>query len=273
MNFENWVLTNSEPLQYLIFFGCLLVLGFLEHLRPAHSSPAPRVKRWPVNYAITFLNVVVMGILPISLISASQFAHSKSFGLFNVFEFSLPILVVGVLAARGFISWLNHFLMHKVSLFWRIHQVHHLDTQLDTSTTVRFHPLEFVANLAVSLPLVLLFGGPTWIYLVYELLDAGINVFSHSNIRLPERLNSGLSWFIVTPNVHQIHHSSFQPETDSNYGAVFTIWDRLFGTFRTKDWPFDSNFTFGLEYWRHSKYSSFWFLLTSPFRTQKDLNK
>lgn len=125
MRFENWVLTNSEPLQYSIYFGCLLVFGFFEHWWPAHRSPSPRVKRWPVNYAITFINVMTMGILPISLISASQFAHSKNFGLFNVFEFALPILVIGVLATRGFISWLNHLLMHKVPLFWRIHQVHH----------------------------------------------------------------------------------------------------------------------------------------------------
>jgi sterol desaturase/sphingolipid hydroxylase (fatty acid hydroxylase superfamily) len=163
--------------------------------------------------------------------------------------------------------------MHKVPLFWRIHQVHHLDTHLDISTTVRFHPLEFVVNLAVSLPLVALIGGPAWVYLIYEILDAGINVFSHSNIQLPKKLNTILSWFVVTPNVHQVHHSAFQPETDCNFGAVFTIWDRLLGTYRVKEWPFESNFRFGLEYWRERQFNTIWFLISAPFRKQGSMRK
>jgi len=112
--------------------------------------------------------------------------------------------------------------------------VHHADTRLDVSTTVRFHPLEFVFSIPITLAGIILLGAPPISILLYEVLDAGITVFSHANVRLPPWIDRPLSLLIVTPDVHRVHHSSSQPETDSNYGAVLTIWDRLLGTYRRK---------------------------------------
>ena len=154
--------------------------------------------------------------------------------------------------------------MHKVSWFWRLHRVHHLDTELDVSTTVRFHPLEFAVALLIGIPLVLVFGLTLWILLLYELLDAVVTLFSHANIRLPMAVDRVLRFIIVTPDLHRIHHSSWQPETDSNFSAVFPIWDIVFGTFRTQTRAPQETMELGLEEIRDERANRMMWLLASP---------
>jgi sterol desaturase/sphingolipid hydroxylase (fatty acid hydroxylase superfamily) len=128
-------------------------------------------------------------------------------------------------------GYVFHMLMHKVPLFWRLHRVHHSDTHLDVSTTVRSHPVEVLVLFVAMIPLVIAFGFNPWALIVYETIDGIVGLLSHTNVRLPERLDRALRWLLVTPNMHCLHHSSFQPETDSNYGVVLSIWDRIFGTY------------------------------------------
>jgi sterol desaturase/sphingolipid hydroxylase (fatty acid hydroxylase superfamily) len=158
-----------------------------------------------------------------------------------------------------------------VPLFWRLHRVHHLDTQMDVSTTVRFHPLEFVVNLFIGVPVVIVLGLTPWVLLLYEILDAAITLFSHANIRLPRGLERVLRYVIVTPDLHRVHHSSYQPETDSNFGAVFPIWDIIFGTFRTETRLPQEVMEIGLEEVRDQRTNQVFWLLTSPLVNLKKL--
>jgi sterol desaturase/sphingolipid hydroxylase (fatty acid hydroxylase superfamily) len=112
-----------------------------------------------------------------------------------------------------------------------VHRVHHLDTELDVSTTVRFHPLEFVIGLLPGVPIVVAFGLTPWALAVYELVDVVITLWSHSNLRVPASVNRVLCRIVVTPDLHRVHHSAWKPETNSNFGAVFPLWDMVFGTF------------------------------------------
>jgi sterol desaturase/sphingolipid hydroxylase (fatty acid hydroxylase superfamily) len=169
------------------------------------------------------------------------------------------------LLARGFISFFTHYLMHKVPLLWRLHRVHHLDTELDVSTTVRFHPFEFLAALIPGVPLVVAFGMSPWVLMLYEILDAVVTLFSHANIRLPESLDRLLRYVIVTPDLHRVHHSSWQTETDSNFSAVFPIWDIVFKTFRTETRVSHETMELGLEEVRDERANRFLWLLGSPF--------
>ena len=132
------------------------------------------------------------------------------------------------LAVYSLTSYLVHVLEHKTPWLWRIHRVHHLDTHLDVSTGQRHHPLEFIVNALILVAVTIAFGLTSWFLILYATMDTAINFISHANIRLPERLDRIVRWVFVTPNMHSLHHSSHQPETDSNYGTVFTAMGPTF---------------------------------------------
>lgn len=188
--------------------------------------------RWPTNYLLTFVNVLALSALPISFIRAAAWAESKGWCLLNQASLPLATLVVATLLVRGFISFFTHYLMHMVPVLWRVHRVHHLDTELDVSSTVRFHPLEFVVALVPGVSIVVAFGLTPLVLMFYELLDVMVTLWSHSNLRLPQTVDKLLRYLVVTPDLHRVHHSVWKPETNSNFGAVFPIWDLVFGTFQ-----------------------------------------
>ena len=193
-----------------------------------------RAVRWPANFLLTFVNVIALGALPVSFLAAAFWTQSNGWGLLNQLLLPVPLVVAITLLVRGFISFFTHYLMHMVPLLWRVHRVHHLDTELDVSTTVRGHPLEFVVQTLLGLPIVVAFGLTPWVLVCYELLDVAVNLWSHSNIRLPIAIDRILRYFIVTPDLHRIHHSAWKRETNSNFGAVFPVWDLVFSTFRAR---------------------------------------
>jgi sterol desaturase/sphingolipid hydroxylase (fatty acid hydroxylase superfamily) len=254
-----------EPLQYAAFFGVFFMLALLEAVAPCDLSPPARVRRWPANVILTALNVVVMGLIPVSLIAAADFAAVQGTGLANMIEMPLWAAFATGFLGRAFLSWGTHYLNHKVPILWAIHRVHHVDTKLDVSTTVRFHPLEFVVTTPLTLVGVIALGVPPIAALIYELMDASVTVFGHANIRLPWWIDRPLSLFIVTPDVHRVHHSSDQPETDSNYGAVLTIWDRLMGTYRRKSAEALATQETGLSEAQDSRSRNLLWLLILPF--------
>jgi sterol desaturase/sphingolipid hydroxylase (fatty acid hydroxylase superfamily) len=264
MDLQRWLTSHGEASQYIAYFGVLAVMIAWERARGLPQR-APRAARLRVNFALTAVNVLVLGALPVSFIAASAYAASRGVGLMNTVSWSAPtVLCVGLLG-RGFISWVTHLLMHKVPLLWRVHRVHHTDVELDASTTVRFHPLEFPIGLTIGLPLVAALGLPGWVLLAYEILDAAVTVFSHGNVALPAWLERLLRYVLVTPSLHRIHHSVDPGETDSNFGAVFPVWDIVFGTFRTSSRAPLSPMDLGLREVRDARSWSIGWLLMAPF--------
>ena len=158
--------------------------------------------------------------------------------------------------------------MHKVPVLWRIHRVHHLDTEMDVSTTVRFHPIEFIINLCIGIPFVIIFGLSPWVLVFYEILDVVVTLWSHSNVRVFAGVDRVLRYFVVTPNLHRIHHSTWQPETDSNFSAVFPIWDIIFRTFRPTPGTDHEIMSLGLDEVRGSRTNRLLWLLISPIYTK-----
>jgi sterol desaturase/sphingolipid hydroxylase (fatty acid hydroxylase superfamily) len=266
-NFQKWLITSSEDFQFVLFFGLLFVLIMIEQF--FHFRPMKRKKRWLANFGITFIAILAMMSLPISFISAAKLSAEKHFGLFNNIQLNWMIVVILTLLIRSFISFFTHFLAHKIPLLWRIHRVHHLDTELDVTTNVRFHPFEFVINIILGVPIILLFGLPLWVLLFYELLDVVITLVSHANISFPKKVDRVLHYIVVTPDLHRVHHSSYQPETDSNFGAVFPIWDIIFGTFRTKTVAPPDVMELGLEEVRDNRSTNIIWLMLSPLKNFK----
>ncbi len=266
MDIGTWFLAYGETVQYVAFGVCLPVMAAWERLQPTRRQQESRAERWRANLALTGLNVLALGILPVSFIAAAQWAESRGLGVLRAYSPPAAVTVTASLLGRGFISWVTHLLMHKVPLLWRIHRVHHTDTELDVSTTVRFHPLEFPVGLVIGLPLVLVMGLSPWVLVAYEFLDVVVTLTSHANVSLPALIERTLRYLLVTPDLHRIHHSVRPEETDSNFSAVFPVWDIVFGTFRLRTHEPQAVMPLGLEAVRDAKTRSVWWLLGVPFR-------
>jgi len=266
--FQHWLLTSSEDFQFILFFTLLFLLIGIEFISAFRK--VKRGKRWIANFVMTFLAIIAMMALPVSLIGSAKFAADRNWGLLNQFDLHWIFLLVVTLLLRGFISFFTHFLAHKIPVIWRVHRVHHLDTEMDVSTNVRFHPFEFFFNIIIGVPIILLFGLPVWVLMFYELLDVVVTLVSHSNFSFPKKLERVVRYIIVTPDLHRIHHSSYQPETDTNFGAVFPVWDIIFGTFKTETKSDSKEMELGLEEVRDERTNNILWLLISPF---KDLRK
>jgi sterol desaturase/sphingolipid hydroxylase (fatty acid hydroxylase superfamily) len=266
MNVPDWILRHGDSLQIVLFLSLLLLLAVLERITPRRAGSLERRTRWPANLFLTFLNLLALGIVPVSLLSAAFWAQQHGWGLLNRIALPLPALVAVNLLVRGFISFSTHYLMHHVPMFWRVHRVHHLDTELDVTTTVRFHPLEFAVQVLPGLPIVVAIGLTPWVLVLYELLDVVVTLWTHSNLSLPAGLDRWLRYIVVTPDVHRIHHSAWTPETNSNFGAVFPIWDLVFRTFRAAPRDGHERMRLGLDEVRgRDAHRPFW-LLGSIFR-------
>lgn len=263
--FQSWLMDSFEDLQFILFFGLLLVLIVAEQL--FHFREIRRRKsRWVANFAMTFIAIITLMAIPVSFISLAEWASANHWGLFNIVQPHWAILLLLTFLIRGFVSFFTHYLAHKVPFLWRIHRVHHLDTELDVTTNVRFHPFEFIVNIIIGAPIILLSGLPVWGLMLYELLDVVVTLVSHANISFPEPLEKVLRRIIVTPDLHRIHHSAHQPETDSNFSAVFPVWDMIFRTYKTKTIVPPHRMQIGLKEVQDERTNSIVWLMLSPFR-------
>lgn len=263
---EVFLRTGGETLLYAVFFGGIALFGLIETRAALRRTGPDRARRWPTNWALAALNIMVLGAMPVTALAASDWAKGAGVGMFNNTELPLTVTVPASILIFSLQSWAVHFAMHNVPVLWRLHRVHHTDTHMDVSTTVRFHPLELVVQMPVGLAVVALTGAPPAGVILYELADTAINVFSHANIRLPRSLNAVLSRIIVTPHLHAVHHSARGPETDSNFGATLPVWDMLFGTYRAKSAEALDAQTFGLDEMQDERASSLWWAISLPFR-------
>lgn len=270
MTVPQWILGHGDALQGALFLGLLVALAGIETLAPRRPGPMNRLQRWPTNVFLTIVNVMALGVLPVSIVSAALWAEERQWGLLHQVALSMPVAFILTLVVRGFISFVTHYLMHMVPLFWRLHRVHHLDTELDVTTTVRFHPLEFLVQILPAVPLVVAFGLTPWALVLYETLDVVVTLWTHSNTRVPAGLERVLRYVVVTPDLHRIHHSAWKVETNSNYGAVFPWWDLVFGTFRPTSRDGHEGMRLGLDDVRGAKAQRPLWLLGSIVRDSLD---
>ena len=175
---------------------------------------------------------------------------------FAIFLISLILLDLAI--------YIQHVIFHKVPLLWRLHRVHHADTGFDVTTGVRFHPGEIIFSMFYKLILVLLLGPSAAAVLIFEVLLSSSSLFTHANARMPRNMDSLLRWFIVTPDMHRIHHSDQTDEALTNFGFNLSLWDRLFGTYRTDPTYNHIDMKIGTQNIPAKKASSIWYMLISP---------
>jgi sterol desaturase/sphingolipid hydroxylase (fatty acid hydroxylase superfamily) len=250
-----------------IFWVSLAILAGLEALIP-QGPAANRDVRWPTNFTLGAFNMAALPLIPVSAVFAAQWAADNGIGILNILKLSdlwwWAIVPAATVLIRSLSSYLMHVALHKIPTLWRIHRVHHFDMAIDISTGLRSHPAEFVLALLVAVTVSVAFGLDAGTLIAYEITDLVFSLFSHANVRLPARLDGLLRPVFVTPRWHLVHHSSYQPQTDSNYGTVFSFWDRLFGTYGELDDHDARAFEIGLREVRDRRASNLWWQLKSP---------
>ena len=224
---------EQRPLERMaILVGGLLFFWILEGaipLFPLHYRTT-KLRHAGVNFAFTVIHLIIHSILAIFIVWLSDWCQQQSFGLVHWTRASIGwAILIGVLAL-DFSSWWVHWVMHQQKFLWKFHLIHHSDTKVDVTTGLRHHPGDSLLRGLFFILLIFLSGAPMYAVMIYQTLVVAFTAFTHANIVLPTRLDKALSYLVVSPNMHKVHHHRNQPYTDTNYGAVFSIWDRLFGT-------------------------------------------
>ena len=247
----------------------LAILWLVEGVLPMFEGRGTRAGHGARNLALGVGNAAVAAIIfAAATLVVTEGARERGFGLLHLLE--LPAWARIGLAVVIFDAWqyLWHRLNHRVPLLWRFHQVHHSDAELDATSGLRFHTGEIVLSSVARLAVLPLLGLTVGEVLVYEAILLPIILFHHSNVRLPEGVDRRLRWLIVTPWMHWVHHSDYQPETDSNYASIFSFWDRAFGSFRLRAQP--GEIRLGLENLARSEWGTLRGMLLMPFRRRRD---
>lgn len=217
------------------FFGVFIIMALWEVLAPRRELHTSKLQRWSNNIALVFINTLVLRLLfPTAAIGVAVFVDYRGWGVLNYFDLSFTVSVILSVIVLDGIIYLQHVMVHAVPALWRIHRVHHADPDFDVTTGVRFHPIEIILSMLIKFAAIIALGPPVIAVMIFEVLLNATSMFNHSNVKLNLALDRLLRIFIVTPDMHRVHHSVEADETNSNFGFSLPWWDRLFGTYRAQ---------------------------------------
>jgi sterol desaturase/sphingolipid hydroxylase (fatty acid hydroxylase superfamily) len=225
--------SDQAMLRWALLIAVFAAVALLEWVRPRRALLLGKAKRW-TTHALFFLANNVIGRLLAFLIAipmAAIWSATHSFGLFHRIDLPWWVEAAALFVLLDFAVWLQHLALHKVPLLWRMHKVHHADRDLDVTTALRFHPFELIVSTLYKSAWVALLGAPLAVALAFEAWLNANALFNHGNLRLPGWLDRAVRPFLVTPDMHLVHHSTLTGEQQRNYGFALTVWDRLFGTY------------------------------------------
>ena len=248
------------------FFGIFAIMVVWERLAPRRSWSVNRTKRWVINLAMGGANTLLIRMLLASgAFGAAILAGQKEVGLFQQLDWPWWVELNLAVIMLDMVIYFQHVLMHAVPILWRLHMVHHTDVDFDVTTGVRFHPLEIILSMFIKIAAVLLIGASPGAVVAFEVLLNATSMFNHSNVRIPRQLDRWLRWFLVTPDMHRIHHSVIPRETNRNFGFNLPWWDRILGTYLRDPSKGHVKMTIGLEEYRDPTRLTWWRLMALPF--------
>jgi sterol desaturase/sphingolipid hydroxylase (fatty acid hydroxylase superfamily) len=264
---QDWVVAHEAGVRLAAFLGTLLLLLGAQELWPRRSKPARRGPRWTVNLGLVAIDTLfVRLVVPLGAAGAALWAGTHSAGLFNAVAAPAWIEVaLSFLALDCLIYW-QHRIFHRVPLFWRLHRMHHSDLEFDTTTGVRFHPVEIALSMAIKIVAVIALGAPVIAVIAFEVALNATSLFNHTSLRLPLPLDRALRRVLVTPDMHRVHHSTHRREHDSNYGFNLSWWDRLFRSYTDQPAEGHTTMVIGLALFRDDAEQRLGSLLTQPLR-------
>jgi sterol desaturase/sphingolipid hydroxylase (fatty acid hydroxylase superfamily) len=235
--FISYFETISSLHRGLILVGGIALFWLIENAYPLFKFQYNKIGHAGINIFFTATTIVVNFVLAFVLLLAADLAIQQNFGILQWFPIKNIWLytLVGLLLLDLIGAYLAHLVEHKVKFLWRFHLIHHTDTWIDTTSANRHHPGESVIRFLFTVVAVLIVGSPMWMVFLYQSLSVVFSQFNHANIPLPKSFDKFLSYFIISPDMHKVHHHYKLPYTDSNYGNIFSVWDRLFGTYKYLD--------------------------------------
>ena len=248
----------------LIISG-LLLFSLIETAQPLKSLKYARGKHALINIFFTMTTILVNLPLAFLLVMASDWAIANSFGILHVLQLEgLAFMILGLLMLDLLSAWLPHYIEHHVVWMWKFHVIHHTDQHVDTTTANRHHPGESVIRYVFTILAALLIGAPIWLIMLYQSMSVVLSQFNHANVVLPKWLEKPLLLVFVTPAMHRIHHHYRMPYSDTNYGNIFSFWDRIFSTYASVD---NSKLKYGLDTYPDQKdHSDIWQMMKIPFQ-------
>ncbi|NKB55543.1 MAG: sterol desaturase family protein [Alphaproteobacteria bacterium] len=264
---ETFLLENDREIYTVAFFGTIAIVAFWEGVLPRRQSTQPLRTRWFSNSAIALANLGAISLVfPIAALAFSIIIAEHGIGLFQMLDVPTWLAILLGILSIDCGRWLHHYLMHRVPFLWRLHRVHHADHDYDFTVGLRFHPFEGLFTTGFVFPIILLLGPPPVAVLVAEFLVGVSGIIVHANGRIAYWLDRYVRLIFVTPDMHRVHHSIVRGEHDSNYAAVFSFWDRLFGTYVAAPAAGHTGMTIGLPELRDSRCLKLGWMLLSPFQ-------
>jgi len=261
-----FVIDNEAFIRMGFFLSVFFVMALWEAIAPRRALTQSRNMRWLNNLAITFINAAAVRVIfPTAAVGVAVLSKERDWGLFNVL--GVPEVEAGVMAVLllDMTIYTQHVFFHKIPVFWRLHRMHHTDLDIDVTTGARFHPVEIGLSVVIKMVTVAALGAPAWSVVVFEVLLNATSMFNHSNVFLNERVDRVLRTFVVTPDMHRVHHSVIRLETDSNFGFNLPWWDRILGTYRPRPEKGHAAMTIGLANYRDKKWLTLQWMLVVPF--------
>ena len=262
---------EKHPVQRMVFLvGGMLLLWLLEGAIPFLSLQYKKTK-WrhaSVNLTFTVVHLVIHTAFALVIVLLSDMSKANGLGLvYWLHASTLWTIVISFFVLDFFGGWLVHWVQHKIYPLWKFHVVHHSDNNVDVTTGLRHHPIESVLRGIFFLAAIAITGAPMYAVMIYQTVLVLSTQFTHANIHLPRWLDASLSYLFVSPAMHKVHHHWQQPYTDSNYGAVFSVWDRLLGTYKKLD---AAQIRYGLDaYYANEQDENLGMLLKKPFQEMR----
>lgn len=248
-----WEFLKTEPgIRLGSFAGVFLLMAVWELMAPRRELTVKKPSRWASNMGLVVVSTIALRfVAPLGAVGVAIFAETQGWGLFNVIVWPDWLEVAVSVALLDCAIYLQHVMFHAVPLLWRLHMIHHADLDIDVTTGVRFHTIEILLSVGIKAAVILVLGASPLSVLIFEVLLNATSMFNHSNVRMPLWLDRTLRWWVVTPDMHRVHHSWYANETNSNFGFNLPWWDRLFGTYCDQPRDGHTRMTIGLKQFRN----------------------
>lgn len=257
---------NEALYRFSAFCLVFLLVAAGEIVAPRRPLTTVKSRRWLANFGIIAIdNFAIRLFFPLLPVGVAILAAERGWGVLNLVALSEPLKIVLAVIALDFVIYLQHVLFHFLPHLWRLHRMHHTDLDLDVTSATRFHPFEIFLSLGIKLGAVVFLGAPPLAVLIFEITLNATAMFSHGNLAIPAPVDRWLRLFLVTPDMHRVHHSIVARETNSNFGFCLPWWDRLCGTYRAAPEAGQLGMTIGLKEYRDPARLSLGRLLIQPF--------
>jgi sterol desaturase/sphingolipid hydroxylase (fatty acid hydroxylase superfamily) len=254
MNWNEWILGNEVSIRLSFFFSIFAVIAIWEIMSPRRKLTVSKGVRWLNNLGLVFFNSFVLRVLfPTAAVGVALLSEQQGWGLLNYYELPFWVSVVVAVVVMDFVIYLQHVMVHAIPILWRLHRVHHADLDYDVTTGARFHTIEIILSMLIKFATIMVLGPPVVAVVIFEVLLNATAMFNHGNIYIPEKIDRVLRLFVVTPDMHRVHHSVHAPLANSNFGFSLPWWDRIFGTYFAQPPEGHTEMEIGLDTFRDPK--------------------